>query len=244
MTPEQLAFLQSNVMPLEQAILEHPIGELFSGEIYLDDDVPLVEMQLPGFPVLTPEQVARIFIVPDDSILAIKRTPERDDGAPEGIEVISDNGYLQEDSPARVIAYDDAYGGVIRVNSLHLRSLMLEDDAPERFATIAIGLMACTAYKLGFKKISLFAAGSGPLDQAGDFIGYAIWPRMGFDAPLLPVDIQKGLHLLDCETVGQVVSRDQQWWDDNGTGRDMEFDLAAGSHSWNVLINYIYPVLV
>jgi len=54
MTPEQLAFLEANVAPLEQVILEHPLGELFSGEIYLANDEPLLEMQLPGFPVLTP----------------------------------------------------------------------------------------------------------------------------------------------------------------------------------------------
>lgn len=239
MTPEQLHFLKTNVLPLETALLAHPIGSLFSGDVYLVDDTKLTSMQLlPGFQVFRPEEVARLFIAPDESVLRIKQTPERDDGAPEGIEVISDYPYLQEDRPASVIAYDE-HGGMVRINSLHLKSLMLDALAPDRFATVAIGLMACTAYRLGFKKISLFAAGNGPLDDAGEFIGYAIWPRMGFDAPLYPIDLLGAAHLVNCTTVGEVIGADPQWWDENGTGRDMEFDLSAGSRSWIVLLDYV-----
>lgn len=243
MTPEQLNFFTANVAPFETALLAHPIGSLFSGALYLPGGEPLREMRLPGLPMLDAAQVARLFLAPDDSVVVIQQTPPRDDGAPRGIEVISDYTYLPYGRPVSVIAYDDEDGGMVRINSLHLRRLILKDSAPERFATVAIGLMACTAYRLGFRKISLFAAGKGPLDDACDFIGYAVWPRMGFDAPLRAVDLQGAVHLASCTTVGDVMTTDSQWWDDHGTGRDMELDLTAGSRSWGVLLDYAYPIV-
>ena len=59
-----------------------------------------------------------------------------------------------EDEKTSVIAYEDDEGTSLRVDALYIRRLVLADDAPERLATVAFGLMAISAYRLGFDSIS------------------------------------------------------------------------------------------
>lgn len=62
------------------------------------------------------------------------------------------------------------------IDALYLRNVMLASHAPRRLITVAFGLMAIAAYRLGFRHISLFGAGRGPLpkyEEAG-LIGYAV----------------------------------------------------------------------
>src|SRR5699024_4907467 len=96
--------------------------------------------------------------------------------------------------------------------------------------------------------ISLFAGGDGPPAadlEDGDLIGYFVWPKFGFDAPLLPVDLNMAPdHIRDCTSVLGVVEADPAWWEAHGRGREMYFDLTADSASWKVLLNYLYTVLL
>jgi hypothetical protein len=133
----------------------------------------------------------------------------------------------------------------LRLDALYLSRVMLAVDAPERFCTVAFGLQACTAFRLGFAEITLFAGGRGlgqvELD-ADDLIGYQVWPKFGFDAPLQAADLNRDARFANCLSVQDVVERDPLWWTANGRGIEMRFDLCPGSRSWRVLLNYLYSV--
>lgn len=252
MTVIDLAFLTESVEPLEEFLLSLPIGSLFTGELYKVSDERFPGLSLEGFseqPMwLDATSVGRLFMAPDGSTVAALNASEGDDGTPAGVKMISDNEFVQEDEPVTIVAYQDEDGPRVRIDSLHLVRVMLNKDAPARFCTIAFGLMACTAYRLGFTKISLFAGGQGPppVDlEDGDLIGYFVWPKFGFDAPLLPVDLNRApAHIRGCNSVLGVVEADAAWWEGHGRGQEMYFDLAPRSTSWMVLLNYIYTVLL
>lgn len=103
-------------------------------------------------------------------------------------------------------------------------------------------LLACTAYRLGFAEVTLFAAGTGhgdkPLDD-DDLVGYQVWPKFGFDAQLVAADLNRNRQLANCASVQDVVAADAAWWEANGRGMEMRFDLSADSPSWHVLLNYL-----
>jgi hypothetical protein len=124
---------------------------------------------------------------------------------------------------------------------------MLAGDTPERLATVAFGLMAISAYRLGFNHISLFAAGNGPIDpdDPDGFVGFAVWPKFGFDAPLDPAELNMAPSeaVRACRTVQEVIAVAPEWWDVHGRGREMHFDLSADSRSWTILLNYLYQSL-
>lgn len=245
-------FLAENVERLEEFLLSLPIGTLFTGELYQLSDERFTGLSLEGFseePMwLDAASVGRLFMAPDESTVAALNVSEGDDGTPAGVKVISDNEFVQEDKPVTIVAYQDEGGPRVRIDSLHLVRVMLNEAAPARFCTVAFGLMACTAYRHGFTRISLFAGGDGPPAadlEDGDLIGYFVWPKFGFDAPLLPVDLNMAPdHIRDCTSVLGVVEADAAWWEAHGRGREMYFDLAADSASWKVLLNYLYTVLL
>lgn len=90
-------------------------------------------------------------------------------------------------------------------------------------------------------------AGNGPVDpdDPEGFVGFVVWPKFGFDAPLSPAELNTSptAALRACETVQDVIAADIDWWTQCGRGRDMSFDLRANSRSWTILINYLYDVL-
>ena len=244
---EERLFLDQQVVPLEKFLLSHPLGSLFTGVLYTPDDALLTSVKLDGFAdetiTLTPTDVGRLFLAPDESIISFSRLPEQPNGNPAGFNVISDNGFVLDGEPVVVIAYKDSHGPGMRLDSIHLARIMLSPDAPARLCSVAIGLMACTAYRYGFKRLTLFAGGSGPLPgqpEAGDLIGYFIWPKFGFDAPLIAADLNMWPQLQGCSSVLDVIARDNALWEQHGRGREMSFDLAPRSRSWRVLINYLF----
>lgn len=252
MTEIDPEFLRQNVEPLEQFLLSTAVGSLFTGQLFQVSDVPFNGLNLEGFsdqPLwFDAVEVGRLFMAPDESTVTALNVPEGADGTPAGVALYSDNAFVQEDDPVKVVAYQDVDGPRMRVDSLHLARVMLNEDTPARFCTVAFGLMACTAYRHGFRQISLYAGGNGPpLEEVedGDLIGYFVWPKFGFDAELLPVDTNTAPeHLRNCRTVLNVVAADADWWEENGRGREMIFDLTANSASWMVLLNYLYAVLL
>jgi len=70
-------------------------------------------------------------------------------------------------------------------------------------------------------------------------IGYWVWPKLGFDAPVEPQELESASNLATCTSVLEVVAIDEQWWKDNGSQRLMTFDLAPGSASWAKLLSYV-----
>lgn len=244
---EESLFLDQQVIPLEKFLLSHPLGSLFTGVLYTPDNALLTSVELDGFApgtiTLTAAEVGRLFLAPDESIVSFSRLPEQPNGNPAGFNVSSDNGFVLDGAPVVVIAYQDSHGTGVRLDSIHLARIMFSPDAPARLCSVAIGLMACTAYRYGFRQLTLFAGGSGPLPlqpEADDLIGYFIWPKFGFDAPLIAADINMWPKLQGCASVLDVMARDSVLWEQHGRGREMSFDLAAGSRSWRVLINYLF----
>lgn len=242
-------FLEHSIKPFETFLLEHEIGELFTaGELYDLAGNPITGLKLPHFGTsglsLTSIDVGRLFMAPDLSKVSIKVLTEHDDGAPEGVNVSSDNPFVQPGHPVTVIAYQTESGPAVRLDNLYLKEVMLKPkpESPDRFGTVAFGLMAATAFRHGFHEISLFAAGHGsvtPLDP-DEMVGYLVWPKFGFDAVLSAVDLQKNPLLRDCKTLQEVLRVDPDWWERFGSGREMVFDLRANSVSWNILLDYVF----
>lgn len=245
-------FDRDNLSPAEAQLTEHEVArDYFQGELYQSDG----ETRLGGITIEQPggatldldeSETGRLFMIPDGSTVWAREVREHGE-APAGLDVVSNNLFMAEDEYTSVIAFKDAEGTSLHVDALYVRRLMLAGNAPERLATVAFGLMAITAYRLGFEHISLFAAGNGPVDpdDPDGFVGFAVWPKFGFDAPLEPAELNMAPSeaLRACRTVQEVIAVDPEWWNVHGRGRDMRFDLSADSRSWAILLNYLYQSL-
>ncbi|WP_256081283.1 hypothetical protein [Massilia sp. YIM B04103] len=249
MTPLHTEFWEQNVARLEAQLLSQPLGRLFTGKLYLDKNAPFPGLDLSGVREpnlhLSPVEVGRLCMAPDESLIRIRRLREQHDGTPAGVHIISANKFLRQGEQIIVVAYKDGEGIAVRLNALHLARVMLDDYAPARLGTVAFGLMACTAYRFDFSKITLFAAGRGKRGHtvgADDKIGYQVWPKLGFDALLAPADLNAEPQLARCHSVQDVMQIDPLWWAAHGHGREMTFNLAPGSRSWDVLLHYISKV--
>jgi hypothetical protein len=245
-------FDRDNLGPAETLLTEQEIArDYFQGELYQRDGVSRlggITIDQPGGATLDLDEseTGRLFMIPDGSIVWALTIREQGE-APAGLDVMSNNPFMAEDENTSVIAFRDDEGTSLRVDALYIRRLILADDAPERLATVAFGLMAISAYRLGFDHISLFAAGNGPIDPEDPegFVGFAVWPKFGFDVPLEPAELNMAPFeaLRACRTVQDVIAVDPDWWNVHGRGRDMRFDLSADSRSWAILLNYLYQSL-
>ena len=244
-------FERNNLGQAEKLLMAQDVAlSYFQGELY-----DRKGLRLEGITIDRPDgatldldeaETGRLFMIPDGSSVWALEVREQGD-APAGLDVMSNNPFMAEDENTSVIAYRDEAGTSLRVDALYIRRLMLEADAPERLATVSFGLMAIAAYRLGFDHIMLFAAGNGPIDpdDLDGFVGFVVWPKFGFDAPLHPAELNAAPTeaLRACQTVQDVIATDPDWWGEHGRGRDMSFDLTANSRSWRILLNYLYDVL-
>lgn len=245
-------FDRDNLSAAETLLTEHEIArEFFQGELYQRDGVSRlggITIEQPGGATidLDESEAGRLFMIPDGSTVWALTVREKD-AAPAGLDVMANNPFMAEDENSSVIAFRDDEGTSLHVDALYVRRLMLAGDAPERLATVAFGLMAISAYRLGFDHISLFAAGNGPIDpdDPDGVVGFAVWPKFGFDAPLDPVELNMAPSkaLRACRTVQEVIAADPDWWNEHGRGRDMRFNLGANSQSWTILLDYLYQSL-
>lgn len=121
---------------------------------------------------------------------------------------------------------------------MHIDHFFLNKNVtPPKLGTIAFALCAITAHIAGLKTIELIAAGGKGFNKR--HVGYKFWPKLGFDAALLPGEIEGFAHLQGCETVQDVCRRDIQWWETNGSQRLMTFDLRpAPGTAWEKLVLY------
>jgi hypothetical protein len=124
-------------------------------------------------------------------------------------------------------------------SGLFMDNYMLKSDAPQLLGTVAFGLCAMRAFLLGLDNISLIAAGGAGFDKR--YCGYQVWPKMGFDAEVVPGEFHDGKapDLAHCKTVLEAVATNPASWDEWGSQRRMTFDLEPGSTSWTTLINYL-----
>ncbi|MGO4470216.1 hypothetical protein, partial [Pseudoduganella sp. RAF53_2] len=191
---------------------------------------------------LSAAEVGRLFMAPDYSTVSFDRLAARQDGTPAGMHVRSTNDFVQQDEQVDVVAYRDVMGDGVRIDALYFSRIMLAHDAPERLCTVGFALLACTAYRLGFAEVTLFAAGRGygpaELDE-DDLVGYQVWPKFGFDAQLAEGDLNRDARFRYCRSVLDVVALDPAWWEAHGRPTEMRFDLTANSRSWQVLVDYL-----
>lgn len=121
----------------------------------------------------------------------------------------------------------------LRVNALFTRRLMLAEKARERLDTIAFGLMALTAYRLGFDCIALLAAGVGRIDPAknGGFVGIRRMAKARWDAGPNPAERSAAptAALRVCRLVQPRIAIDPRWWATHCRNRGKRFNLAAAS---------------
>jgi hypothetical protein len=245
-TPAQQDYYRDTVQPLETALLGIALGQLFTGLLFDEEDDPVTGLVLPDLGVgglrLNSTEVGRLFMAPDYSQLTFRELAERNDGTPAGLHVYSINDFVQEDEQIDVVAYRDRSGDGLWIDSLRLARVMLAEDAPELLCTVAFGLMACTAFRFGFAEVTLFAAGRGYADIAlddDDLVGYHVWPKFGFDSPLVPADLNRDPRFAQCASVQDILAIDVDWWRRYGRPMEMRFDLSPHSRSWGVLLNYM-----
>ncbi|MFT4102194.1 MAG: hypothetical protein QM674_14385 [Burkholderiaceae bacterium] len=69
------------------------------------------------------------------------------------------------------------------IDGLHVdRYFLNKHHTPPSLGTVAFSLCAITAHLAGLTQVTLVAAGGRGFDQR--YVGYKVWPRLGFDAPL------------------------------------------------------------
>jgi hypothetical protein len=87
--------------------------------------------------------------------------------------------------------------------------------------------------------IRTYAEGSFE-DETG-FIGYYVWARYGFNAPLSEEEIDSlPTDLVGCTSLNEIMLKEgQDWWRHEGSGRDMIFMLSENEPSLGVLRNYL-----
>ncbi|NHZ38714.1 hypothetical protein [Massilia aquatica] len=244
-------FDEYNIRKIETLLLAHPIArDYFQGELY-----DRRGQRLDGFTLerhdgeqleLTEQQSAHLFMIPDGSTAWALRVNEHGN-APPGMNVQFINPFIKGGGQNSVIAFRSEPTPGVGSDALHIGSMMLSPDTPPRFCTVAFALMAIAAYRLGFSHIQLYGAGYGPL-QPGDpdaLIGYWVWPKLGFDAPVHVAEMTRhpdtAMHGLS--TVQEVLACCPAWWKTYGSARPMQFHLRANSPSWSILLNYIWKTL-
>ena len=115
----------------------------------------------------------------------------------------------------------------------------------KNFAARTTVIQARAAQRLGFESIDLYAAGDYSMANIkfpeDRWVGYWVWPRLGFDADI-PSHVQIRLppDLSSCTKISELMAtvNGQEAWKIHGDGVDVSFDLTAGSVSWNLLERY------
>ena len=161
------------------------------------------------------------------------------DEAPPGLYfTIVNPRLIQHPGKNRLGLYAAPNGGTdLFIDGLHVDQYFLnERHTPATLGTLAFALCAITAHQAGLSQVSLVAAGGRGFNQ--HHVGYKVWPKLGFNAPLWPGEVAQAPHLIHCQSVQDVLAVDATWWEDHGSQRLMTFDLRASSTSWQKLLPY------
>lgn len=237
------SFYRTHLAELHQRLLDSPVTrEYLTGTDIRFDGVNLnpedrYELPIGTFSIL---EFAHLFSIFDGS--RVHQQVERafsPDEAPPGLYFTTINPHLiQHPSKNRLGLYADPDGGTdLFIDGLHVDQYFLnERNTPPMLGTVAFALCAITAHLAGLSHVSLVAAGGRGFGAR--HIGYKVWPKLGFDAPLEPDEAAEAPHLARCTTVQDVLATDATWWDHYGSQRLMTFDLTAGSISWQKLLLY------
>jgi hypothetical protein len=124
-------------------------------------------------------------------------------------------------------------------NVLYIKNevFQTQPDSPKKIGLISLAREIFQAEKFKFTYIRTFAAGKK--DEGN--IGYYVWARFGFNAPLtqkekakLPDSLKTANDLNELFKLGG-----KFWWWQNGTGRDMIFELDESKTSYQIWQTYL-----
>jgi hypothetical protein len=139
------------------------------------------------------------------------------------------------------------------ISNSHFR---LASTAPKYMGLKMFATQVATARDMGFKHITVSAAGNGPW-RDGEYNGYYVWPRFGYDGPFpsytfdrMPPNVQEqirqvrpsapsGLRYLDVMMAGQET---RDWFKEHGSSSDLDFPLDSGSRSLEYLTEYVQDI--
>ncbi|MDZ7855959.1 hypothetical protein [Sphaerotilus sp.] len=236
-------YYRAHLATLHQRLLDHSVTQAYltGTGIRFDgaDLAPADRFALP-FGELSTLEFAHLFSVFDGSRVhqQAEKRPSLDDAPPGLYFTVINNKIIQSQHKNRSGLFVEEAGATdLFIQGLHVDHFFLnERRTPPSLGTFAFTLCAITAHLAGLGHISLVAAGGKGFSPR--HIGYKVWPRLGFDAELLPGETDAAPNLQECQTVQDVLATDLAWWDENGSQRRMTFALAADSASWQKLVPY------
>lgn len=247
---EPTDFYRTDLAPLHQQVLAHGIVEKYLSGLNIRYDGtelgPGDRFDLPfGDSSLSVREFSHLFSVFNGSRVHLQAEKLRSvDDAPPGLyfTVINYKIIQNQHKNKTGLVTEEAGAPGLFIDALHIDHFFLnEHKSPPSLGTFAFALCAITAHLAGLSHISLVAAGGKGFNQR--HIGFKVWPKLGFDAQLLPDETVGIPHLAACRTVQDVRAIDSAWWDVNGSQRLMTFDLGAHSTAWRKLIPYVFEKL-
>ena len=241
---EPTTYYGTHLAALHRQLLGHWITKTYlTGTNIRFDGAHLTQADRFAFPFgeLTALEFAHLFSVFNDSRVhqQAERCTGRDDAPPGQYFTVINTKVIQSQHKNKSGIFIEESGTTeLFIEGLHIDHFFLKESrTPPSLGTFAFALCAITAHLAGLDHISLIAAGGKGFSH--QHIGYKVWPKLGFDAELLPEETVGTPHLLNCRTVQDVLAQDASWWDEHGSQRQMTFALAAHSASWQKLIPYV-----
>jgi hypothetical protein len=248
MNPARLKFYTDKILPLEKILMQSSIAKYFSGQQLTMNNAKMtgLEIQPKRYTAL---EVAHLFMIPDGASIQDyvirKRTS---DGAPPGLYLQYEHAFVDPLHTNCVGTYTINSGKGLHVSGIQVDHVFWDEKlAPARLSTVAVGLMMVAAYKNDYDRVTLLAGGGAAQFAAEwsipDMIGYFVWPKFGFDAPVEPSELVGNPQLANCTSVQEVITLDSAWWKNTGgNGRVMEFDLNHDRPAWTTLLDYMFDV--
>lgn len=188
------------------------------------DDAALEAIRAILGPSARPRDVASLVGAPDSAEVTVRARAGRLDVGLDDPE----ERYLA----FRTIERDDAGDLVIHNDAI----MVFPEHQGEGIGRAILGRQVEQAARLGARKILARA------ERSPRHVGYHVWPRLGFDAPIpeklreqLPAELAGARRLSDL--MATPAGRD--WWREHGTTVDVTFDLAPGSRSRRLLAAYL-----
>ena len=243
---ERSDFYRDQLLPVHTGLLSSAPASLLTGTGILmegkrlapNDTIDLgVDQEL----LVSVEDFAHLFWVFNDSRVQYQRDHQhRSVYAPAGMyATVINPGLIKQGCKNKLgLVSVDGSGG-LSLSGVFVDLCMLRDDAPSLLGAVAFGLCAMRAFLLGIDNISLVAAGGDGYKK--QYFGFMVWPKFGFDAPLLPGEFhdERAPELASCKTVLEAVATSPESWSSYGSQRIMTFDLEPRSHSWATLVKYL-----
>lgn len=241
-------YYRLSLRKLEDMLESHPTAKKITGANLVVDGRQLDSglVRINDNLEVDAETFGRLFMLQDGAVckVSVQKTPSLDE-APPGIYIKSTHDWILDGHENSVGLYSEvsSRAGVF-IDGVFVDHIFFNEDRPPQLGAVSFGLLALTAYELGYDEITLLAGGGAPKHSSmwalPDMIGYMVWPKFGFDAPLEIGETANAPHLSGCRTVNEVRGLDLDWWEkQEGNGRVMTFDLSPWSESWKILLNYI-----